>query len=132
VIAESARELARLVRRTRYDFRGKVIVVTGGAGGIGRAFCRVAAARGASLIVVDVAGQRAKDLAGRLVESAGGPGHLAIGADLTDVAQIEAMLARVDKHAGRIDVLVNNTGMTSSARFADRDLASIEQEFART
>jgi NAD(P)-dependent dehydrogenase (short-subunit alcohol dehydrogenase family) len=129
VIAESARELARLVRRTRYDFRGKVIVVTGGAGGIGRAFCRVAAARGASLIVVDVAAQRARDLAARLVESAGGPGHLAIGADLTDVAQIEAMLAQVEEHAGRIDVLVNNTGMTSSVRFADRDLASIEQEF---
>jgi hypothetical protein len=79
--------------------------------------------------VVDLAALRAKDLAGRLVESAGGPGHLAVGADLTDVAQIEAMLARVDEHAGRIDVLVNNTGMTSSARFADRDLASIEQEF---
>jgi NAD(P)-dependent dehydrogenase (short-subunit alcohol dehydrogenase family) len=128
MIAESARELARLLRRSQYDFRSKVIVVTGGAGGIGRAFCRVAAARGASLVVVDLAAQRAQDLAGRLVEPAGGPAHLAVGADLTDVAQIEAMLARVEEHAGRIDVLVNNTGMTSSERFADRDLASIERE----
>jgi NAD(P)-dependent dehydrogenase (short-subunit alcohol dehydrogenase family) len=128
MIAEAGRELVRLLRRGRYDFRGKVIVVTGGAGGIGRAFCRVAAARGASLVVVDVAADRAADLAGRLVEPAGGPGHLAIGADLTDVAQIEAMLDRVREHAGRIDVLVNNSGMTSSERFADRDLASIERE----
>jgi NAD(P)-dependent dehydrogenase (short-subunit alcohol dehydrogenase family) len=127
---QSARELARLLRRARYDFRGKVIVVTGGAGGIGRAFCRVAGARGATVIVVDVAARRAADLAGRLVEPAAGPAHLAIGADLTDVAQIEAMLARVQEHAGRIDVLVNNTGMTSSTRFADRDLASIEREIA--
>jgi NAD(P)-dependent dehydrogenase (short-subunit alcohol dehydrogenase family) len=128
MFAESAAELGRLLRRTRYDFRGKVIVVTGGAGGIGRAFCRVAAARGATVIVVDLAAQRAADLAGRLVEPLAGPAHLAVGADLTDVAQIEAMLARVDEHAGRIDVLVNNTGMTSSERFADRDLASIERE----
>jgi NAD(P)-dependent dehydrogenase (short-subunit alcohol dehydrogenase family) len=128
MFAESAAELGRLLRRARYDFRGKVIVVTGGAGGIGRAFCRVAAARGATVIVVDLAAQRAADLAGRLVEPLAGPAHLAVGADLTDVAQIEAMLARVDEHAGRIDVLVNNTGMTSSERFADRDLASIERE----
>jgi NAD(P)-dependent dehydrogenase (short-subunit alcohol dehydrogenase family) len=130
MITEAVRELARLLRRTRYDFRGKVMVVTGGAGGIGRAFCRVAAARGASVVVVDLAQARAQELAGRLVEPAGGPPHLAIGADLTDVAQIEAMLARVGEHAGRIDVLVNNSGMTSSARFADRDLASIDQEIA--
>ncbi|HEY2284771.1 MAG TPA: SDR family oxidoreductase [Streptosporangiaceae bacterium] len=130
MISQAARELARLLRRTRYDFRGKVMVVTGGAGGIGRAFCRVAAARGASVVVVDLAQARARELASRLVEPAGGPPHLAIGADLTDVAQIEAMLARVDEHAGRIDVLVNNSGMTSSARFADRDLASIDQEIA--
>ena len=128
MIAESARELARLLRRTRFDFRGKVIVVTGGAGGIGGAFCRVAAARGASLVVVDLAAGRAQDLAGRLPEPASGPAHLAIGADLTDVTQIEATLARVSEHAGRIDVLVNNTGMTSSQRFADRDLLSIERE----
>jgi NAD(P)-dependent dehydrogenase (short-subunit alcohol dehydrogenase family) len=128
MFTESGRELGRLLRRARYDFRGKVIVVTGGAGGIGRAFCRVAAARGATVIVVDLAAQRAADLASRLVEPLAGPAHLAVGADLTDVAQIEAMLARVDEHAGRIDVLVNNTGMTSSERFADRDLASIERE----
>jgi NAD(P)-dependent dehydrogenase (short-subunit alcohol dehydrogenase family) len=128
MLTESAAELGRLLRRARYDFRGKVIVVTGGAGGIGRAFCRVAAARGATVIVVDLAARRAADLAGRLVEPLAGPAHLAVGADLTDVAQIEAMLARVDEHAGRIDVLVNNTGMTSSERFADRDLASIERE----
>jgi NAD(P)-dependent dehydrogenase (short-subunit alcohol dehydrogenase family) len=130
MITEAVRELARLLRRTRYDFRGKVMVVTGGAGGIGRAFCRVAAARGATVVVVDLAQARAQELAGGLVEPAGGPPHLAIGADLTDVAQIEAMLARVGEHAGRIDVLVNNSGMTSSARFADRDLASIDQEIA--
>ena len=126
-----ARELAALLRRTRYDFRGKVIVVTGGAGGIGRAFCRAAAARGASLVVADLAGPRAEDLVARLPAPAAGPGraaHLAIRADLTDVAQIEDMLRRVGEHAGRIDVLVNNTGMTSSVRFADRDLASIERE----
>ena len=129
MIAQSARELAALLRPGRYDYRGKVIVVTGGAGGIGRVFSRVAAARGASLIVADLAAGRAADLTASLPSPAAGPAHLAIGADLTDVAQIESLMERVDGHAGRIDVLVNNTGMTSSERFADRDLASIEREF---
>ena len=128
MIAQSARELAALLRPGRYDYRGKVIVVTGGAGGIGSAFCRGAAARGASLVLADLATERAAGLAGALPAPAAGPPHLAIGADLTDVAQIAYLLERVDAHAGRIDVLVNNTGMTSSARFADRDLASIERE----
>ena len=129
MIAESARELAALLRPGRYDYQGKVIVVTGGAGGIGRVFSRAAAARGASLVVADLAADRAARLAASLPAPAAGPAHLAIGADLTDVAQVESVLERVDAHAGRIDVLVNNTGMTSSERFADRDLASIEREF---
>ena len=79
MIAESARELARLLRRTRFDFRGKVIVVTGGAGGIGGAFCRVAAARGASLVVVDLAAGRGWSV---LIQ---GPAHHVHGPELDAV-----------------------------------------------
>jgi NAD(P)-dependent dehydrogenase (short-subunit alcohol dehydrogenase family) len=128
VTGRPARELAALLRRTRYQFPGKVIVVTGGAGGIGRAFCRIAAARGASLVVVDLDGERAAELAAGLPAAPLQPSHLAIQADLTEVGQIEAMLGQVAEHAGRIDVLVNNSGMTSSERFADRSLATIERE----
>jgi NAD(P)-dependent dehydrogenase (short-subunit alcohol dehydrogenase family) len=121
-----AGELAALLRRRRYDFTGKVMVVTGGAGGIGAAFCRVAAARGARLVIADLAGERARELAGRL--PAHGGAHLAVAADLTDTGQIQAMLDQVGDELGRIDVLVNNAGMTSSERFASRSVASIEQE----
>jgi NAD(P)-dependent dehydrogenase (short-subunit alcohol dehydrogenase family) len=122
------RELAALLRRTRYEFAGKAILVTGGAGGIGAAFCRIAAARGAYLVIADRAGDRAAALAAGL--PAGGRPHLAVTADLTDTAAIEALLDQVRDRHGRLDVLVNNTGMTSSERFAARSLASIEQEIA--
>ena len=59
---------------------------------------------------------------------AANPGHLSIGADLTDQQQIEAVMARVQRAFGRIDVLVNNTGMTSTERFADRSLESMDRE----
>jgi NAD(P)-dependent dehydrogenase (short-subunit alcohol dehydrogenase family) len=128
VIGASLRAAAALLRRTRYEFAGKVILVTGGAGGIGSAFCQVAAARGARLVIADLAGDRAEALAARLPGPAGA--HLALAADLTRPDAISAMLDQVSARFGRIDVLVNNSGMTSSERFADRDLASIEREIA--
>ncbi len=96
-------------------------MVTGGAGGIGSAFARRAASWGATLVIVDLDEVRAKALVGDLPSA--NAGHLSIRADLTDQQQIEAVMERVGEHCGRIDVLVNNTGMTSTERFGDRSLA---------
>ena len=53
---------------------------------------------------------------------------MAIRADLTEPEQIQDVMDRVLAHCGRIDVLVNNAGMTSTERFGDRTLQSMEHE----
>ncbi|MFE9024026.1 SDR family NAD(P)-dependent oxidoreductase [Streptomyces sp. NPDC007808] len=107
-----------------YDFRDKVIVVTGGAGGIGSALCHRFATGGARLVVVDIDEARAERTAAGLP----GGGHLGLGCDLLDRAAVEEMADAVTAAHGRIDVLVNNVGMTSSERFDVRSVESIEQE----
>jgi len=118
----------RLRRRPGFDYANKVIVVTGGAGGIGSAFARRAAANGATLVIVDLDEVRGRLLVGELPAVAGLAGHLFLRADLTDAEQIAGVLGRITERFGRIDVLVNNTGMTSTERFSDRSLASMERE----
>jgi NAD(P)-dependent dehydrogenase (short-subunit alcohol dehydrogenase family) len=107
-----------------FIFEDKVVVVTGGAGGIGSAVSRTAAERGAVVVVVDLDGDRARSLAGSLPHRK----HLGIGADLTVRTDVDDLLTRVQDVSGRIDVLVNNVGMTSSERFDTRSVESIEQE----
>lgn len=107
-----------------FNYADRVFVITGGAGGIGSAFAMAAAERGARMVVVDIRLEAAKDLCDRL---SGGP-HLPLGVDLTNRSEVEGMLAEVDTQYGRIDVLVNNVGMTSADRFDERTVESIVQE----
>lgn len=107
-----------------FNYVDRVFVITGGAGGIGSALAISAAERGARIVVVDIRMEAAKSLCDRLP---GGP-HLPLGVDLTHRSEVEEMLAEVDKQYGRIDVLVNNVGMTSADRFDERSVESIVQE----
>lgn len=111
-------------RPMSYDYRGKVIAVTGGAGGIAGAFVPLAAERGATLAIIDQRAGRAADVASSLP----GRGHRSYGADLTDEAQTAALIDALDVDFGRVDVLINNAGMTSAERFDERDVASIRLE----
>lgn len=107
-----------------YAFRDRVIVITGGAGGIGSAFCRMVAPRRARLAIVDIRGDRAARLAADLP----GNDHRGYGCDLTDRSEVHELLRRIESDYGRIDVLINNVGMTSSERFDERSVESIERE----
>jgi len=88
---------------TRMD--GKVAIVTGGAGGIGAATARLMTARGALVAIADIAAEAAGALA------AGLPGAIAVRVDLGDEASVEAMIAQVVGHYGRLDVLHNNAAL---------------------
>ncbi|MFE9324230.1 SDR family NAD(P)-dependent oxidoreductase [Nocardia sp. NPDC052278] len=107
-----------------FDYRGKVIAITGGAGGIAAAFIRPAARLGASIAVIDIRGDRADAVAAALP----GSGHRGYACDLTDEAQVAALLDRIEVDYGRIDVLINNVGMTSAERFDERSVDSIRLE----
>lgn len=108
-----------------FDFRDKVVVVTGGAGDIGKTFAGLAADRGADVVVVDIDGARAVAVAAGL-RRPGTP----IAGDLTSREVVDDLVATVEDRFGRIDVLVNNVGMTSSQRFDVRSVESIERELA--
>jgi NAD(P)-dependent dehydrogenase (short-subunit alcohol dehydrogenase family) len=87
-------------------------IVTGVAAGIGRAVVARCAAEGAKVIGVDVDGDRAKDV----MAEAGGD---LIEGDVGDLGAIEAVVTAVMERYGRIDVLVNNAGVTKSLGFFD-------------
>ena len=101
--------------------KGKVVIITGGAGGIGTAICRRFAQEGSSVAVFDLDGERAASLAGKLRAENGKASAYAV--DIVDAAKVDAAVAQVEADIGPIDVLVNNAGWDHGARFLDTDPA---------
>ena len=93
--------------------KDKVAVITGGAGrnGLGFATARLMAQQGARVAVLDLA-QAEPDAAAAML----GAGHLGLVANVTDKASCEAAVAAVLQAFGRIDVLVNNAGITQAVK----------------
>lgn len=87
---------------------GKVVVITGGGGGIGSATCRRFAEEGARVVVADISGEAAERVAGD-IRSAGGSATTMV-VDLTDYAATGQGVAKVEAEFGPIDILVNNAG----------------------
>ncbi|WP_328293098.1 SDR family oxidoreductase [Kineococcus sp. NBC_00420] len=127
MIRQAARALTGLLRAPGFDPRGKVVVITGGAGGIGSALGRRLARDGASIAVLDRDAERCRQVVADLPR-VGTAHHEGFVGDLTDPAQVSELLDDVGGVYGYVDVLVNNTGMTSAERFADRSLESIDHE----
>lgn len=86
------------------DLAGSVVIVTGASSGIGAATARLAAGRGAKIVLAARRWDRIKDLADDL------PDALAVETDLRDPAQIVRLVDATLDHFGRVDVLVNNAG----------------------
>jgi 3-oxoacyl-[acyl-carrier protein] reductase len=104
-----------------YDFSGRTVLVTGAARGVGRAVGRHFRAAGASVYLVDVE----PDV---LDETAHEIGAVGLAADVTDTAQVDAVVARVVSETGRIDVLVNNAGILRDGvvwKLSDDDYESV-------
>ena len=91
------------------DLSGKVVVVTGGSRGIGRAIAGRLAECGAHVAVVARDQVRVSSAAAEL---AGSGNKLGIGADISSADEAAAMIAKVEDELGPIDVLVNNAGVT--------------------
>src|SRR4051794_13583389 len=91
------------------DFSGKVALVTGAASGMGLATAKAFAEAGASVVLADFKEDAVKAAAEELVNA----GHkaIAIRCDVSDDAQVEAMVSRTVAEFGRLDAAFNNAGL---------------------
>lgn len=97
--------------------KDKVVVVTGGAGGMGQAICQRFVEEGAKIAIFDLAGDAAKALQKKL----GGDRIHVEALDISDYTAVEAAVARTEATLGAIDVLVNNAGWDRFQMFLDTD-----------
>lgn len=104
---------------------GKVAIVTGGAQGIGRAYCLRFAKEGAAVAVVDLREDQARDVA-REIGQAGGRA-LALRVDITSEEQTVEMARRVVAEFGKIDVLVNNAALYYDQDIMDQSIAYLRK-----
>ncbi len=108
--------------------KDKVVIVTGGGGGIGNAVCRRFGEEGAIVAVFDLNAAAAEQTA-EAIRGAGGRAK-AYAVDITDPARVNAAVAEVERDLGAIDVLVNNAGWDKGANFLDTDKALWEKIIA--
>jgi NAD(P)-dependent dehydrogenase (short-subunit alcohol dehydrogenase family) len=106
------------------SFEGRVAIVTGAGGGLGRAYALELARRGARILVNDLGGARdgagSSDAAERVVEeirAAGGTAS-ANGASVTDFDQVQAMVEQARAELGGVHILINNAGILRDKSFA--------------
>lgn len=99
---------------------GRIAIVTGAGGGLGRAHALYLASQGARVVVNDLG----PDAAVRVTEEikSGGGEALAVAASVTDPQQVEAMVRETIDTWGRVDILVNNAGILRDKSFAKMSL----------
>jgi NAD(P)-dependent dehydrogenase (short-subunit alcohol dehydrogenase family) len=101
------------------DFTGRVAIVTGAGGGLGRQHALALAARGARVLVNDLGGAQA--VVDEIVEAGGQA--IANPASVTDFDAVQAMAQQALDAWGRVDILVNNAGILRDKSFAKMDVA---------
>lgn len=106
----------------RREFRDKVVVVTGAAGGLGRALAARFAAAGARVAMLDRDAVAAEEGAARI-----GGGALGLACDVSDAGQCEQALSRVSAQLGPVHVLVNNAGISHRSAYAATEPAVIRR-----
>ncbi|SFI64969.1 L-iditol 2-dehydrogenase [Jannaschia pohangensis] len=104
---------------------GKSALVTGSARGIGRGFAEAYIAEGATVAIADVNIAAARATARELGDAA-----YAMQMDVTDQGSIDAAIAAVVDHAGKLDILINNAALFDAAETVDITRASFDRLYA--
>jgi meso-butanediol dehydrogenase / (S,S)-butanediol dehydrogenase / diacetyl reductase len=103
----------------------RVVIVTGGAGGIGAAACRAIAAEGGRVVVADLSATAARAVAEGIV--ADGGSATSVEVDVTDRSQVQAMVKTAVETFGELNVIFNNAGMNRPCSFMDVDEANFNE-----
>jgi NAD(P)-dependent dehydrogenase (short-subunit alcohol dehydrogenase family) len=99
------------------NFEGKVALVTGASSGLGARFAKILAQAGAEVVLASRRIDRLKELRAE-IEADGGAAHV-VALDVTDYASIKSAIAHAETEAGPIDILVNNSGVSTTQRLID-------------
>lgn len=99
------------------DLSGRVAFVTGASSGLGEQFARALSRAGAGVVLAARRVERLKTLRAEL-EGDGGDAHV-VGLDVTDPDSIKAAVAHAETEMGAIDILVNNSGVSTTQRLVD-------------
>ena len=106
------------------DLSGRVAIITGGASGIGQAIANEAALSGArGVVIADIDRDRANENA-EVISSRHGSEALSVPTDVTDEKQVAVLVKKTIETFGRIDILVNNTGICPIVDWDDTDVGS--------
>lgn len=111
------------------DFNGQVVIVTGAGSpkGIGRTIAQTFARQGATVVLTDI-NQEGLDANVKEIEALGGKAY-GVAGNICDKASVDSLIADVMAKYGRIDVLVNNAGISQKVTVADMTMADIQRIF---
>lgn len=99
------------------NFEGKIALITGASSGLGARFAKILAQAGAQVVLASRRVERLKELRAE-IEAEGGAAHV-VSLDVTDYASIKSAIAHAETEAGPIDILVNNSGVSTIQRLLD-------------
>jgi NAD(P)-dependent dehydrogenase (short-subunit alcohol dehydrogenase family) len=99
------------------NFEGKTALITGASSGLGARFAKVLAKAGAQVVLASRRVERLKELRAE-IEADGGAAHV-VALDVTDYGSIKSAIAHAETEAGAIDILVNNSGVSTTQRLVD-------------
>ncbi len=99
------------------DLSGRVALVTGASSGLGAQFAKTLSKAGACVVLAGRRIERLKDLRAE-IEGGGGDAHV-VQLDVTDVASIKSAVAHAETEVGTLDILINNSGVSTTQRLTD-------------
>ncbi len=109
------------------NMEGKVALITGASSGLGKRFAQVLSQAGAKVVLASRRVERLKELRAE-IEASGGAAHV-VSLDVTDYQSIKSAVAHAETEAGTIDILVNNSGVSTTQKLTEVTPADFEYVF---
>jgi NADP-dependent 3-hydroxy acid dehydrogenase YdfG len=109
------------------NLEGKVALITGASSGLGKRFAQVLSQAGAKVVLASRRTERLKELRAE-IEASGGAAHV-VSLDVTDYQSIKSAVAHAETEAGTIDILVNNSGVSTTQKLSEVTPADFEYVF---